>query len=319
LEFDTFYTSKLEPVLQEFEQHRISVKNKLFMLMGICMAVALLVALPVFLATENPVIAILILVACIVPSVIIGGKAQKEFVQAFKHQVVSQIAAFVDESIVYSPEGKISQGEYRSSQLFKQGVDRYTGEDLFTGMHDKTAFRFSELHTEYKTETRDSKGNRRTQWHTIFQGVFFIADFNKHFKGLTVVLPDTVEKLFGGFGRFLQETFKHSGEMVKLEDPDFERFFVVYGSDQIEARYILSHSLMRRILEFKVKSKADIYLSFHHSNVYVAISSTRDRFEPRVMKTIVDKALCRQFLEDLEFLFQIVDDLNLNTRIWTKE
>ena len=318
MDFDTFYASNLKPVLQEFEAHRMKVKNKVLMLGMIAVGVGLFLALPLFIEFGNPMISILVLAAGVVPCVMIGNNAIKAYKLDFKNQVVGPIAAFVDESITYTPQGLISQGDYRASQIFKKGVDRYTGEDLFRGKHDKTAFRFSELHTEYKTESTDSKGNRQTHWHTIFKGVFFIADFNKHFKGLTVVLPDRAEKAFGRFGKMLQETFKHSGEIVKLEDPEFEKEFVVYGSDQIEARYILSHSLMRRILEFKARTNSTVHMSFHHSNVYVAISSSRDRFEPRVMRTVVDKQLCKQFLQDLEFLLQIIDDLNLNTRIWTK-
>ena len=133
-----------------------------------------------------------------------------------------------------------------------------------------------------------------------------------------MVLPDTAERSFGFLGKFLQETFKHSGELVKLEDPEFEKEFVVYSSDQIEARYILSHSMMKRILEFKRKSNSRVHLSFHHSNVYLAVSSQRNRFEPRIMKSVLDPDLCREYLDDLLFAIEIVDDLNLNTRIWTK-
>lgn len=319
MEFEQYYTSTLEPILREFEDHRLKLKKKILLAVGICVFLALGVALPAFLATENPAFPIVILLVTVLPAVFICSGAKKKYVLEFKSSVVRPIASFVDESITYSPEGCISQGDYNASQIFKKRFDRYKGEDLFRGKHEKTAFRFSELHTEYKTETRDSKGNRQTQWHTIFKGVFFIADFNKHFKGLTVVLPDTAERLFGGLGKMFQETFKHSGEMIKLEDPDFEKEFVVYGSDQIEARYILSPALMRRILEFKARTGSTLHLSFHHSNVYVAISSTRDRFEPRILRTVLEKELCHQFLQDLEFLIKIIDDLNLNTRIWTKE
>ena len=45
------------------------------------------------------------------------------------------------------------------------------------------------------------------------------------------------------------------GELVKLEDPEFEKSFVVYSGNQTEARYILSTSLMRRILDYKVNCK----------------------------------------------------------------
>lgn len=48
----------------------------------------------------------------------------------------------------------------------------------------------------------------------------------------------------------------------KLEDPEFEKHFAVYSSDQVQAGYILSTSLMSRIVDFKEKSSRRIHLSF---------------------------------------------------------
>lgn len=53
-------------------------------------------------------------------------------------------------------------------------------------MVGSTSIEFSQVHAEYKTETthRDDDGHETTDehWHTIFQGIFFIADFNKDFR-----------------------------------------------------------------------------------------------------------------------------------------
>ena len=75
-------------------------------------------------------------------------------------------------------------------------------------------------------------------------------------KGVEFPFP----KLFGRLGRKLQSLNVFRGELIRLEDPEFESHFVVYGSDQIEARYILSTSLMARITDFKEKTGKKIYL-----------------------------------------------------------
>ncbi len=316
-DFQSFYQNKLLPVLQEFEQQRLKVRTKTLLALSICGLLAIGGGLFFYLQGHLEVGVILAVL-----SVIVGGfvstQARKGYVRAFKQGVVGRIASFVDKSIQYVPEGYVSQDDYRDSRIFKQDVDRYRGEDLFKGTQDKTEFRFSELHTEYKSESSDSKGNRQTTWHTIFRGGFFIADFHKNFQGYTVVLPDTAEKSFGWLGKKFQGTFRHTGELVSLDDPEFEREFVVYSSDQIEARYLLSHSMMQRILAFHRKGGSHLRVAFHHSNVYLAIDSNRDRFEPRVMKSVLDPELCREFLEDLLFIYGLIDDLNLNTRIWSK-
>ena len=108
-------------------------------------------------------------------------------------------------------------------------------------------------------------------------------------------------------------------DRVELEDPEFESHFVVYGSDQIEARYILSTSLMARITDFKNKTGKKIFLSFIGSMVFVAVSYSRNLFEPKLFTTLLDFEPIRRYYEDLQLIIGIVDDLNLNTRIWSKE
>ena len=39
---------------------------------------------------------------------------------------------------------------------------------------------------------------------------------------------------------------------MKLENPDFEKTFDVYSTDQIEARYLLSPSMMERLLALEM-------------------------------------------------------------------
>jgi hypothetical protein len=149
--------------------------------------------------------------------------------------------------------------------------------------------------------------------------VFIIADFNKHFLTHTLVLPDTAEKLFGKFGQILQSIGSGKKELVRLENPEFEKEFCVYADDQIEGRYILTPSLMERILAYKRKWKSKISLSFCDSKVYLAINMNKNLFEMRIFKPVADYAFMEENLRFLILLTEIVDDLNLNTRIWTKE
>jgi hypothetical protein len=108
------------------------------------------------------------------------------------------------------------------------------------------------------------------------------------------------------------------GQLVKLEDPEFEKLFAVYADDQIEARYVLSTSLMARIADFKKRTGRRIYLSFIRSQVYVAVSFAKNVFEPKIFQTALDFEAVREYLENLQLAIGIVDDLNLNTRIWSK-
>ncbi len=315
-----FYKTTLIDDLKPLEARRKSLVNKFlvaiaFILGGIVIGFAVMGAAGV----PTPVI---FLVPVIVGG-IIGGIIfrfmSKGYVQEFKGTIIGKLVRFLDDNLAYSQSGRIPQSTYMASKIFTKRPDRYRGDDHVTGKVGATQIEFSELKTEYKTSSSNSKGHRRTHWHTIFKGLFFVADFNKHFACETVVLPDTAQKLFGRLGQKLQSLNVFRGQLIKLEDPEFERLFVVYGNDQVQARYILSTSLMERITHFKRKTQKPIYLSFVGSKVFVAVSYTKDLFEPKIFSTLLDFGPIRQYYEDLQLAVGIIEDLNLNTRIWTKQ
>ena len=310
------YATTMQPVVEELESARLDALGrvqKAWLITGLAAGVFVLIAV---WRSFFP-IAFLGLLA-----VGIGGflasRAAAEYASLFKQRVLGPLVAAFDPSLRFDAAAGIGADEFQACGLFRHRIDRYRCEDLVEGAIGQTALRFSEVHAEYKTETRDSKGRRKTQWHTIFKGLFFLADFNKNFAGTTYVLPDTAERLFGGLGQTLQSWGSSHGELVKLEDPEFEKAFVVYGSDQVEARYILSTALMRRILDFHRRTGHTIHLAFVQSTVVVAISVARNLFEPALSRSLRDPESLRPFWDDLTLAASLVDDLNLNTRIWSK-
>ena len=108
---------------------------------------------------------------------------------------------------------------------------------------------------------------------------------------------------------------------IKLEDPEFESLFNVYGEDQVESRYILSTSLMRRLVElwnrFKEAGAKDIRISFIDSYIFIAIDFRKDLLEPSLFSAIDYNRMWITYWRVKAF-YDVVDDLNLNRRIWGK-
>jgi hypothetical protein len=266
-------------------------------------------------------------IALLVIGAVYASKAT-EWRNTFKYRVMARLVKLFHPSLNYYPHRAIAEQEYHLSMLFHNSPDpdRYRGEDYIEGVIDKTDIRLSELHTEYRQVTYDSKGRRREHWVTIFRGLFISADFHKHFHGVTLVLPDTEQSWLGGFGQWLQSISaklgNQPGELVKMEDPEFERLFKVFSTDQVEARYILTPNMIRRIVDFRNRTKSQVRLSFIASRVFVAISTYHNYFEPPSLFAPADKLLdpstLAQYFEELKFALAVVDELNLNTRIWTK-
>lgn len=314
-DFREFYERELAGDLRVLDGKRQRVMKNLIIVFAVAGGIGLTVGLALLGASGgNPVVFLLPMAGCLVVGGVVGSFMSKGYRSEFKLTVIDRIVRFVDERLRYSPREYIDKHTFMESKIFTTRPNRYKGDDLVAGRVGDTDVRFCELNAVH--ESGSGKNKRRT---TVFRGLFFIADFHKHFRTETVVLPDTAEKLFGRFGQKLQSLNFFRGELIKLEDPEFEQNFAVYGADQVEARYILSTSLMRRILDFKRKTGRRIHLSFVASKVFVAISYSRKLFEPRVFRTLLDFGPMQEYFEDLTLAVGIVEDLNLNTRIWSKK
>lgn len=161
-----------------------------------------------------------------------------------------------------------------------------------------------------------SKNHSVDQIGHSFMGMFAIIDFNKKFNGHTVVLPDRLEKRIGYLAKTIQSLKLNRSQLVNLEHTGFEEEFVVYGTDQIESRYILSTTFMERITTLKRKIDRPIMLSFIDDKLHIAIQHPDGFFSLPQNKNLVTSNAFELFLENISNAIMIVEDLDLNTKIW---
>ncbi len=318
-EFEQFYNISLKTDLANLDLRRKRIVKRFLILTFFIFIpiVAASVLLQIYMNISNIAFigpAVAIVIALLVFTFWVRDKL---FYNDFKSQVINRIVYFISPELQYNSNGSVNVSEFVTSRLFLTNVDRYKGDDLVFGKIDKTAFRFSEIKAEYKTTNVSSKGNTRNTWHTLFKGLFFIADFNKDFRGSTVVLPNSLGKRFNFLKKLMGITRRE--KLIELEDVNFTKHFNVYGDDQIQSRYILSISLINRILEYKKKTDKHIYLSFVDSKMYLGIPYAKDLFEPSYLRSLTNFDLVKTYYEDMILVVCIVEDLNLNLRIWTKE
>lgn len=242
------------------------------------------------------------------------GDELKAYKEAYKRDVIGEALRFLDASLTIDPYRGILAQEFIYSQLFSQDPDRYKTEDLVSGKADKTRFYFAEVHAEYKTVTQTKNGTR-TEWHDIFKGIIFAADFNKNFNGVTIVRPKDFGSTLGAW--FSKNLFSFSNkDVIKLENVDFDKAFLTYGTDQVESRYLLTPAMMERILRLNSNSKFSISLSFIESRMYIAFPLNRNYFEAPIFKSLLNPELLNEDIATIKFMYDIVKELDLNTRIW---
>ena len=299
--------------LEDLEAERLKLKNNKKVALSVGLAIIGIGFFSIIIFKSfMPFILGVILAVCVY--FIYGEINKKEITARWKNLVIQKLVRSLGNDFTYHANDRVEEREYNESRIFLTDVDRFSGEDLIEGTIGKTYIKFSELKTEYKTSTKSS-----TRWTTIFKGVFMIADFNKDFNVNMVVLPDVAQNIFGVFGQALQSMNASRDSLVKLENTDFEKAFVVYADDQVQARYILTPSFMERILELKYSLPGKLYLSFSESNLYIAFEASENYFEPDFEVRFTSISEIKTHFDHLMSIVQIIENLDLNTRIWTKK
>ena len=63
----------------------------------------------------------------------------------------------------------------------------------------------------------------------------------------------------------------------------------------------------------------EIYISFVNNRIYLGITYPRDILEPNIFQSLHKNTDVENYYYDLYFILNIVEDLDLNRRIWSKQ
>lgn len=335
LNFRDYLHSELKDKLRELDSERLTNKEKasgFYRLLTVSIVIIILISMIITTilfrnSNEDFWITLLlgsifsILISCVITMIVMliysisigpdyAYEKEECYAIKYKQTVLPVIIDFFEQNLTYSLEKYIGRIFFLESKLFNKSPTQYTGQDLITGKIGSTDISFSFV----KAIKEYNKG-----FDIIFNGLFYMADFNKNFKGSLFILPDIMRKYFGNWGEMVQERKNDYGELIKLENPEFEKLFSVYGSNQVEARYILSPDLMNRIVDFANKIGKDFYISFVNSKVFIAIPYESNILDPNIDSLPLGYNQLAEYYENMKLFISIVENLNLNTRIWNKQ
>ena len=313
------FAAHLDPVMLEaLDKKRVATGRRMdvFVIVMLFIFVALLMLIAENAEGGEDAFSLLIFAAFIMGFIFLIGRAviTSGYVASFKTEVVKPIIEGIDETIQYRPEQQIPRFVFDKSLLFGR-YNKYQGEDFIGGTIDGVTFTLSEL---YVYDER--KHNNNTVIVDIFHGTFAVFDFNKHFEQPLLIYPDVAEKHFGHFGTWLQSMNITKDKLFKLDHPEFEKHFVVYGKDPIEARYLLTHSMMERIVALRERVGVPVYLSFAGSKLYIGFEyGDMGQFEPDLGASLRDDARMSAYFDKIGVILGVANALELNRFLWSKE
>ncbi len=315
-ELTDFYYNTLFPTLETLERQRQALASKAVKIF-IAIAVAALAGIYIrwYYFGAFDILSSMFLIAGAIIAAWVYQHIIQDYRSDFKMHIMKPLIEEIDEGLRYAPLSKISQTLFERSRLFQGRIERFKGNDLVQGTIESVNLQFSDLHVE--SLNKDAKGNSHTS--TIFQGLYIVAEFNKHFKSQTIILPDSAQKVFGNLlGNWFQSQSLGRDNLITLDNAAFEKAFVVYGNDPIESRYILTHSMMERLLNFRQKVDHPVSISFVDANIHIAIAYNKDLFEPSVFQSLLKYENAMSYIHALSLAVGIVQELKLNERLWSK-
>ena len=303
--FAQVYQSDIRPVLQarEMDREQAVAKARKYRYLGIGLGLA---AALIGMVGLKSVFGVFLGAVLGFGMVSWGAQDLKKLGKEAKSLIVQPVARQL--GLNFQPEpGEVASIYQHKDVGVVPGWDRASYEDRLTGVRDDVEFELFEAHLEEKRRSTDSKGRTTTTWVTVFRGQCLRFHFDKTFYGRTLVTRDA-----GFFNRF---GGGNGMQRAALEDPEFEKIFEVYTTDQVESRYLLTPDLMQELVNLeRTFHGGKLKCCFYGGELYITLQGG-NLFEPGSMFTPLDSPnRLRELLEDFAAVFHIIDVTNANRR-----
>jgi len=282
-------------VLLELERQR--VLRSLFRLKLACVFIAAAASWLLYLASHKAALSIGAFVVCgATMYYFFESIFTDSFTFKFKRKVIRSIVESC--GLTYHPGGFV-ENDYLY-MIYDFDIDKYSGNDLIFGQIEGVRVKFSDVEAiSIKEDLYRNKTHR-----VLFAGLLFVADFPKRLKAVTQICSGTDE--FRDYG----------GKRARMDDAEFERLLRIYTTDQIEARYALTPSLMENLKLLKMRFHRPINIVLIGDKICMAIRTGRDNFEPDLRRPLVGKGANRFYKDEIGGFLRIVEELRLNCKIW---
>lgn len=309
--FREYYLKNMEPICHRSESERIDAlllaKKRLRYLCIPTLAFSMILHYMFMASVPNEIVfqIVLSVLAYVFPLafyVIYSATPAARLQKDVGFQLYNVALQYFGHKYKYSLTPRKSISDYDNSRVLPS-FDRSSMGENISGEYNGVEF-LSQTISLFVNDGKDNNNNQK--YKKIFSGSCIEMSYQKKFQGITAIVTDK------GKLKNLIHT-KKGLERVRLEDPAFESKFEVYGSDQIEARYLLSVVTMELFMDLIGKYGDDIQMSFYRGKLLLLIPTRKHFFRTgmNIMSPIVfDEAIYNMFNE-INTLHHMVDLLKL--------
>jgi hypothetical protein len=302
---DALLEGGLQDWLDSKAEERVAARNQMYLVGGIAVAIAAIIALAAIASGWGTM--------GYVGAVMIGGAGlawanhiRQKMVDSLKSEMNGALARALD--IEYSVSAvRGAECDLAEEYAILPSYDDDYYQDLWRGRIGETDFTLYEVKL---TEERGSGKNRHTV--TVFQGIILRLAFARGFLGTTVVRRDRTIK-FTLFG----DTMSGGGqklERIKMVSPEFEDKFDVYGSDQVEARYLVHPEYCERLIALESSFDGEKIAALFHGGDLIVTIHCEDLFESASLDPDEDRERLAKTISQFAEISRLVTRLNERPR-----
>lgn len=311
-EFKALFDDDLLPDLEALKKE-LSWRN--IFQFGIVIALAaILIVLFVLIAMEIiPIWLVIIVSILLIAGAIwqVRKLADRRYIQMrYKKTVNSKLIEFVAPRGDYNSAGFVPYSDFVDSELFQREPDYYGGEDYVKTNQNGVEVKFSEIKAAWEETGEDLKGNEKSEWHIIFEGIFMVSSLKQNYPDM-IIIPDISKGSFGRLGYETKKANTQHGEFVDVEHPEFNDYFTAYAKDGKKAKKMISEEFMDIAVEIAQTIEEPIYFSFKGKKMYVAIHYEKPMFEFNTyLANITNPEKPYEIFKEMDFLVTIGAALN---------
>lgn len=290
--FDDIFETKIKPELVKCEAQR--QQAMLIFLLAI-VAGAMVDALEVMLIPGSggpwPVRTLQIVFGTTTAAAVLGYLPLARVARRAKAAAVQALCGPLGVSYQLSGDAAPQFDEFLRLHLVQRPDDKRF-QDFFSGRRGGVDFAICEA------MLAQGSGKNR---HVVFHGQLFCLSSPRRLGATTVVLRNT--------GWFKNFECPQGLRPVGLEDPNFNQTFAVFGSDQVEAREILTPVFMQQLNDLEaVYHGAHIRCAFDQSLLLIALEGP-NRFEIGSMfSSLVQRSRVETIARNIDQVFKVIDE-----------
>lgn len=269
---------------------------------------------------EYIIIAVAIAVFIIGILLIVRYRIINEQNSKYKQNVIPAILSIIGTSFKYNINTGHTKQEFFDSTLYNSNITDYESDNMISGIMGDTAVKISHIDAKRiedikQVVERDGRRTVKTEHraYTVFEGIFMSLDFNKHFDGITKL--HTKGTLLNGCEENMDKLLNNY-EKLTIENQEFNNQFEVITTDIQNALYILTPSFVELLLKFRQKTNKGLGICFKNGIMYIAFEKVEFL---EVDNSLDYESNIRLLYGEIKNKLDIVDDLQLNNRIWTKQ